>query len=156
MAGGGRIATANLDVRDIAPTLLDYAGLTQPASFAGRPILPHQGHSLRPVLAATAPAVRGPDEAVGYELFYRRALRKGDWKVVYLPAGGNRYTRKGVSTGRWQLFDVVRDPGETRDLAAAEPKRLAELVAAYDAYAKDKGVVPLPAAETPAAGVARP
>ncbi|PZO77273.1 MAG: arylsulfatase [Sphingomonas hengshuiensis] len=156
VAGGGRIATANLDVRDIAPTLLDYAGLTQPASFAGRPILPHQGHSLRPVLAATAPAVRGPDEAVGYELFYRRALRKGDWKVVYLPAGGNRYTRKGVSTGRWQLFDVVRDPGETRDLAAAEPKRLAELVAAYDAYAKDKGVVPLPAAETPAAGVARP
>ncbi|MGN5374049.1 sulfatase-like hydrolase/transferase [Sphingomonas hankookensis] len=63
---------------------------------------------------------------------------------------------QGVSTGRWQLFDVVRDPGETRDLAAAEPKRLAELVAAYDAYAKDKGVVPLPAAETPAAGVARP
>lgn len=156
VTGGGRIATANLDVRDIAPTLLDYAGLTQPATFAGRAILPHQGHSLRPVLAATAPAVRSADEAVGYELFYRRALRKGDWKVVYLPAGTNRYTRKGVSTGRWQLFDVARDPGETRDLAAAEPARLAELVAAYDAYAKDKGVVPLPPAETPAAGVAKP
>ncbi|NEL27474.1 MAG: arylsulfatase, partial [Xanthomonas perforans] len=75
---------------------------------------------------------------------YRRALRKGDWKAVYLPAGTNRYTRKGVSTSRWQLFNVARDPGETRDLAAAEPARLAELVAAYDAYAKDKGVVPLP------------
>ena len=154
--GGGRIASANLDVRDIAPTLLDYAGLKQPATFAGRPILPHQGHSLRPLLTAAAPAVRAADEAVGYELIYRRALRKGDWKVVYLAAGTNRYTRKGVSTGRWQLFDVARDPGETRDLAAAEPARLAELVAAYDAYAKEKGVVPLPAANLPAAGVAKP
>ena len=144
-------------MRDIAPTLLDYAGLTQPKTFAGRPILAHQGHSLRPVLAATAPAVRAGDEAIGYELFYRRALRKGDWKVVDLPAGTNRYTRKGVSIGRWQLFNVARDPGESRDLAAAEPKRLAELVAAYDAYASEKGVVPLPAAEaTEGAGIAKP
>ncbi|KQM76207.1 arylsulfatase [Sphingomonas sp. Leaf22] len=151
VAGGGRIATANLDVRDIAPTLLDYAGQTQPATYAGRPIVAHQGHSLRPVLAATAAEVRSTDEAVGYELFYRRALRRGDWKVVYLPAGTNRYTRKGVSTGRWQLFDVARDPGETRDLATAEPARLTELVAAYDRYARDKGVVPLPDAPAPAA-----
>ncbi|WP_082448432.1 MULTISPECIES: arylsulfatase [unclassified Sphingomonas] len=156
VAGGGRIATANLDVRDIAPTLLDYAGLTQPKTYAGRPIIAHQGHSLRPVLTATAPAIRTADEAVGYELFYRRALRKGDWKAVYLPAGTNRYTRKGVSTGRWQLFDIARDPGETRDLAAAEPARLAELVAAYDAYASDKGVVPVPVAAASTAGGARP
>jgi len=156
VTGGGRIATANLDVRDIAPTLLDYAGLKQPATYAGRTILAHQGHSLRPILAATAPAVRTADEPVGYELFYRRALRKGDWKIVYLPAGTNRYTRKGVSTGRWQLFDVARDPGETRDLASAEPTRLAELVAAYDAYAKEKGVVPLPVAAAPATGGAKP
>ncbi|WP_242417640.1 arylsulfatase [Sphingomonas panni] len=154
--GGGRIATASLDVRDIAPTLLDYAGLNQPATFAGRPILPHQGHSLRPVLAASAPAIRTAGEAIGYELFYRRALRKGDWKVVYLPAGTNRYTRKGVSTGRWQLFDIACDPGETRDLASAEPARLAELVAAYDSYAKDKGVVPLPVAPTPTATGPKP
>ncbi|KQM20724.1 arylsulfatase [Sphingomonas sp. Leaf24] len=151
VAGGGRIATANLDVRDIAPTLLDYAGQKQPATYAGRPIVAHQGHSLRPVLAATAAEVRSTDEAVGYELFYRGALRRGDWKVVYLPAGTNRYTRKGVSTGRWQLFDVARDPGETRDLATAEPARLTELVAAYDRYARDKGVVPLPDAPAPAA-----
>jgi len=154
--GGGRIANANLDVRDIAPTLLDYAGLKQPTTYAGRPIVAHQGHSLRPVLAATAPTVRTANEAVGYELFYRRALRKGDWKVIYLPAGTNRYTRKGVSTGHWQLFDVARDPGETRDLASAEPARLAELVATYDDYARDKGVVPLPAAAAPTAGGAKP
>lgn len=154
--GDGRIANANLDVRDVAPTLLDYAGLRQPATFAGHPILPYEGHSLRGVLAAGAPAVRSDAEPIGYELFFRRALRKGDWKAVYLPAGNNSYTRKGVSTGRWQLFDVAADPGETRDRAGDEPARLAELVAAYDAYAKAKGVVPLPPADPAVTAGAKP
>lgn len=157
VTGGGRIANANLDVRDVAPTLLDYAGLRQPSQFAGHAILPHEGKSLRPVLAASAASIRSADDTLGYELFFRRALRQGDWKVVFLPAPTNRYTRGGVSTGRWQLFNVARDPGETHDLAAAEPKRLAELVKAYDLYAKAKGVVPLPAgAEAAPAPAARP
>ncbi|WP_440977781.1 arylsulfatase [Sphingomonas pseudosanguinis] len=157
VTGGGRIANANLDVRDVAPTLLDYAGLRQPSQFADHAILPYEGKSLRPVLAASAANVRSADDTLGYELFFRRALRQGDWKVVFLPAPTNRYTRGGVSTGRWQLFNVARDPGETHDLAAAEPKRLAELVKAYDLYAKAKGVVPLPVgAEAAPAPAARP
>lgn len=157
VTGGGRIANANLDVRDVAPTLLDYAGLRQPSQFAGHAILPYEGKSLRPVLAASAASIRSADDTLGYELFFRRALRQGDWKVVFLPAPTNRYTRGGISTGRWQLFNVARDPGETHDLAAAEPKRLAELVKAYDLYAKAKGVVPLPAgAEAAPAPAARP
>jgi arylsulfatase len=157
VTGGGRIANANLDVRDVAPTLLDYAGLRQPSQFAGHAILPHEGKSLRSVLTARAGSVRSAGDTLGYELFFRRALRKGDWKVVFLPAPTNRYTRGGVSTGRWQLFNVDRDPGETNDLATAEPKRLAELVRAYDEYAKAKGVVPLPAdAEAAPAPAARP
>ncbi|TVV74707.1 arylsulfatase [Sphingomonas solaris] len=144
VSGAGRIARGNLDVRDVSPTLLDLAGLTQPASFAGHPILPYEGHSLRPVLAAQAEAVRPADESLGYELFFRRALRKGDWKAVFLPRGGTGYTRNGVGDGRWHLFNLARDPGETIDLATAEPARLTELVAAYDAYARAKGVVALP------------
>ena len=155
VAGGGRIAKGNLDVRDVAPTLLDLAGLHQPASYAGHPILPYEGHSLRPVLAAQTDGVRPAGETLGYELFFRRALRKGDWKAVYLPKGGTGYTRKGIGEGRWQLFDVVRDPGETRDLAQAEPARLQELVAAYDSYARSKGVVALPP-ETAAPAQAAP
>ncbi|WP_405051356.1 arylsulfatase [Sphingomonas sp. LC-1] len=157
ISGGGRIANANLDVRDVAPTLLDYAGLRQPSRYAGRAVLPFEGHSLRPVLAQTAAGVRPADETLGYELFFRRALRKGDWKVVFLPTPTDRYTRGGVSTGRWQLFNVAADPGETKDLAAAEPTKLAELVDAYDQYAKAKGVVPLPAnAKASPAPAARP
>lgn len=154
--GKGRIAPANLDVRDVAPTLLDLAGVGQPASFAGHPILRHEGHSIRPVLAGTAAAVRGPDEPIGYELFFRRALRQGDWKAVFLPKGGTGYTRNGVGEGKWQLFNLARDPGETTDLAAAQPARLQALVAAYDAYARSKGVAPLPGAAAEAGPPRRP
>ncbi|WP_022683511.1 arylsulfatase [Sphingobium bisphenolivorans] len=145
---GGRIASAFLSVTDVAPTLLDLAGQTQPASFAGRPILPFQGHSLVPVLSGSQGAVRQSSEPVGTELFYRRALRKGDWKAVYLPASGSAYPRKSVGNGTWQLFNVAKDPAETHDLAPSEPVKLRELIADWDSYAREKGVV-LPAAPAP-------
>lgn len=138
---GQRIATGLLSVTDVAPTLLDLAGVQQPATFAGHAILPFQGHSLRPVLAGTAVQVRQPTEAVGTELFYRRALRKGDWKAVFLPKTGSAYPRQGYGTGIWQLFNVAKDPAEAHDLSASEPAKLQELIGDWDSYAKAKGVV---------------
>ncbi|WP_217430936.1 arylsulfatase [Sphingomonas bacterium] len=138
---GHRIAGADLSVIDVAPTLLSLAGLRQPTSFAGHPILPHEGHSLAPLLAGRTDVVRGPQEVVGSELFYRRAVRQGDWKAVYLPRNAAIRGRTSVGDGRWRLFDVARDPGETRDLAAAEPRRLRTLTVAWDVYAKNHQVV---------------
>jgi len=143
---GGRIANSYLSVTDVAPTLLDLARQTQPASFGGHAILPFQGHSLVPLLTGAQTEIRQPSEAVGTELFYRRALRKGDWKAVYLPASGSAYPRKSVGTGAWQLFNIAQDPAETHDLAAAEPAKLKELISDWDSYAHDKGVVLAPRA----------
>jgi len=138
---GQRIANGFVSVTDIAPTLLDLAHLTQPSSFAGHAILPIQGHSLTPLLMGGQAEVRPPSEAVGTELFYRRALRKGDWKAVFLPNSGNTYPRRSVGTGKWQLFNIASDPAEAHDLAASQPAKLQELVADWNSYAKDKGVV---------------
>ena len=49
-----------------------------------------------------------------------------------------------VGDGRWHLYEVVADPGETRDLAAALPVMFAEMQADYAAYAKANGVLPMP------------
>ncbi|HWI87329.1 MAG TPA: arylsulfatase [Sphingomonas sp.] len=145
---GGRIATATLNVTDIAPTLLQLAGLQQPARYRGHAILPIEGHSLVPLLTASATAVRPASEPIGYELFYRRALRKGDWKAVYLPKNSTTYSKASIGDGTWKLFNLARDPGETTDLATSEPARLQELVADWDAYAKAKGVI-VPARDEP-------
>lgn len=116
-------------VMDIVPTLVEAAGGEwRGTRYAGRTVQPVRGVSWRPYLTGAADRVHAPDEAVGSELFGRRALRQGDWKAVHLG-------------DRWQLFDIADDPGETRDLAAREPARLKALVAAWDAYAKDTGVV---------------
>ena len=140
----GRIIDANLDVRDIAPTLLDLASLPQPATHDDRSILPMEGHSLSGIFKREVEAVRPADEPIGYELFSLSALRKGDWKIVFLPKP-DKHVRtprlQSIGTGRWKLFNIARDPGETVDLADSEPEKLRELVKDYQAYARAKGVV---------------
>lgn len=154
---GHRIARGNLSVMDIAPTLLDLAGLEQPATFAGRAILPIDGKSIVPVLTDNAVEVRRPNEPLGTELFYRRALRKGDWKAVYLPKTSSSYPRDGAGEGTWQLFNIATDPAETTDLATKEPAKLAELVADWNRYAEEKGVVlPQPQTDAGTTAAARP
>jgi arylsulfatase len=44
-------------------------------------------------------------------------------------------------SGEWQLFDVVKDPGEAQDLSNRMPDRLDDLRSAWDRYAKDVGVI---------------
>ena len=64
------------------------------------------------------------------------ALFKGDHKIVRnAPPHGD---------GGWHLYDVANDPGETRDLSAAEPTRLAAMIDDYAAYAKTMGVLEMP------------
>jgi arylsulfatase A-like enzyme len=49
-----------------------------------------------------------------------RALRTSEWKLIYRP------TRTGV---HWTLYDLKKDPMETRDVAGQHPRELAALQA---------------------------
>ncbi|MCJ2183551.1 arylsulfatase [Novosphingobium sp. 1949] len=130
LAHPGSIARAYVGVADIAPTLLDYAGIAaQGTRFAGRRVLPITGTSARAWLEGRAPAVHSPQEAIGTELFASRSIRQGDWKI----------TDNG--DGRWRLFDIASDPGETRDLSLEQPERRAALEAQWAAYARENGVI---------------
>jgi arylsulfatase/uncharacterized sulfatase len=124
-------------VTDVAPTLLDMAGIGAGAvDFHGRKVEPMIGASLMPVLTGARTAAHDPATPLGYELSGNAALFKGDEKLVRnLPPTGN---------GSWQLFDIVRDPGETHDLSRSEPQRFAELQADYAAYAARDQVLPMP------------
>ena len=137
---GNRISRGYISVTDVAPTLLSLAGIEQPQTFKGHAILPFEGKSLVPVLQGSATEIHSPSEPIGTELFYRRALRKGDWKAVYLPKSEDAYPRDGVGEGKWQLFNLATDPAESKDLAQSEPAKLTELIAEWDRYAEVRGV----------------
>jgi arylsulfatase A-like enzyme len=118
---------------DIAPTVLELAGAEHPGTYRGRAVEPIRGRSLVPYLSGDGAAVHAAETGTGWELFGRRAIRQGDWKALYLPAP--------YGPGAWQLYDLSRDPGEIHDLAAAEPDKLAELLALWDRYVEENGVI---------------
>jgi arylsulfatase/uncharacterized sulfatase len=125
----GSIATAPAHAVDLAPTLLDLAGVAARAGLDGR--------SLRPALADPAATIHPEAEAIGYELSGNAVLWQGRWKLVKnLPPYGD---------GQWHLFDIMADPGETRDQAGAEPARLAAMQAAWADWATANKVLPMPA-----------
>jgi arylsulfatase len=72
------------------------------------------------------------DRGIGYELFEMKAYIKGKWKILRLPIP--------MGTGKWELYDIETDPGETTDLAKQHPDIYQELIAAWNVYAKENAV----------------
>jgi arylsulfatase A-like enzyme len=125
----GTIAHTFLHVTDVVPTFLDIAGVRTPKGSHADPALPPLvGLSWTPLLKHGR-TVYPADKTIATELFGSRSLRAGEWKIT------------DISDGRWRLFNVVADPGETRDLSAQHPTRHAALIKAWDAYAATAGVV---------------
>ena len=120
-----------MHVADIMPTLLELAGAGYPASHNGKAIHPLIGKSLLPVLKGDSTGVHSND-GMGWELFEMKAYIKGDYKILRLP--------KPFGTGEWQLYNIAKDPGETKDISAENPALKNELVQAWQAYAKNNQV----------------
>ena len=124
-------------VNDIAPTLLELAQI-QPHQglYRGQPVEAMTGRSLLPVLQGRAERVHPADAPVGYELSGNQALFKGDLKLIKnIPPVGD---------GQWHLYDIVKDPGETRDLQFQLPEQFRSMQADYAVYAKANGVLDMP------------
>jgi arylsulfatase len=92
-----------------------------------------RGRSLVDYLMGAAETVHDAGSGTGWELFGRRAIRQGDWKALYLPPP--------YGPGRWQLYDLSSDLGEIDDLSEARPDKLAELLALWDRYVEETGVI---------------
>ncbi|MEZ5063161.1 MAG: sulfatase [bacterium] len=96
---------------DIAPTLLELAGLPAIPGLPGRSLV-----------SAARGEPQGPREIVSEivygDAYWARALRVDDRKLIVARLG----ERESVT-----LFDVASDPDEEIDLAAREPERVAEM-----------------------------
>ena len=79
-------------------------------------------------------AVRTDTDWLGWELFGNRAIRQGDWKLLYLlPKAGGK--------GDWELFNLKNDPAERHDLSAAQPAKRQALLALWEEYVKKNRVI---------------
>jgi arylsulfatase len=118
-------------------TILDYAGVDHPQTkFKGRKLTPPSGVSLRPFLAGKASRPRTEEEWVVFELFGNAYIVAGDYKAIRMRPGM-------YGDGKWHLYDIKKDPGETRPLEADQPERLRKMIDIYERYAKEKGLVPV-------------
>lgn len=129
-------------VMDIVPTLLDYAHLHHPSTYNNKPVLPLQGKTWRPFLTAnlesnsSSPyAIHSETHPTGFELAGSGALRRGHWKITYVPFPHGPQ--------RWELFDLPVDPGETNDLKDDEPEIFDEMLGLWEVYKREVGVVGL-------------
>jgi arylsulfatase len=143
MVRSGQRSDALLHVTDVMPTLLELAGVNEPGDqFRDREVVPMQGRSMVPLLRGETSAVHPPDHYIGWELFGKRALRQGDWKIVYEPYHELWEPRPaGIETDRWQLYNLAQDPTERYDLAQLHPDRLRDMVSLWARYAYENGVI---------------
>ena len=133
----GEISHAFSFVTDITPTILSFAGVVAPDDrYRGRPVEPMIGKDLTPLIAGEVDRVYSETDSIGYELAGHAALFQGDYKLLF--------TRGALGDGQWHLYDIVRDPGETHDLAEAQPARLQAMLSAYQRYARENKVLEVP------------
>ena len=127
-------------VMDLAPTILEMAGVKHPSpdgkgTYQGREVVSMRGKSMVPFLKGTQQSVHPADFINGWETCGRAAVRCGDWKILFIP--------KPKGPEKWQMYNLAKDPGEIHDLAEADPERLERMIKMWDQYVLETGVVPL-------------
>ena len=129
----GSINNGLMSIADIMPTLLEITGTSYPKTHNGKELPPMIGKSWTKVLAGEAESPRNAQDYLAWELFGNRALRQGDWKLRW------EYAPFGKSD--WELFNVTKDPSERKDLAAANPTKLKEMIVLWEDYVKKNNVI---------------
>ena len=132
-----QISNEFVSVKDVPTTILDYAGVSHPQTdFKGRKIAAPSGVSTRPYLEGKISKPRTEDQSYVFELFGNSYVVAGDYKAIRVRTGM-------YGDGNWHLYDILQDPGETKPLESKEKRRLNDMIAIYEKFAKEKGLVPV-------------
>ena len=125
----GRIDKGTGHLIDLAPTFYDLAGISYPKTLNGVKSNPLPGKSLLPVLFDGVSEVKR-DTPLFWERAGNRAVRDGKWKIV-----------STFPSNKWELYDIEKDRGETKDLAQSNPDIVNQLSSKYLEWAEKTGVV---------------
>jgi arylsulfatase len=139
----GEVRSQFHHVIDIAPTVLDAAGLPEPGEVHGVAQKPMEGVSMRYAFDDSRAAERRQTQY--FEMFCNRGIYHQGWTAV------TRHSTPWImqpdlpafEDDVWELYDTNTDWSQARDLAAAMPEKLAELQALWLSEARKYQVLPL-------------
>jgi arylsulfatase A-like enzyme len=132
---------------DVLPTVLELTGVDAPAVLEGVPQTSLDGISFGYLLSRTGAGATERHETQYFEMLGSRGIYHRGWKAVTFHPVGPLYDDQNPNApfdeDVWELYHVAADLSETRDLAAEQPARLAELVALWWQEAARNQVLPL-------------
>ncbi|MBS0197189.1 MAG: arylsulfatase [Planctomycetes bacterium] len=136
------IRTQFSHVIDIAPTVLEAAGLPEPKIVNGTPQIPMEGTSLVYALNDGKAAERHTSQY--FEISGNRAMYKDGWLARTIHrAAWEKKVRHPLAEDVWELYNVRTDFSLSTDLAAKNTEKLAELQAAFMKEAEKYHVLPI-------------
>jgi arylsulfatase len=162
----GGLRTQFTHVIDVAPTILEAAGVPQPKAVDGIEQMPMHGTSfLYTFEDANAPSRHTQQY---FEIFGNRAMYKDGWIACsrldrspwrIAPAELKKFGPGGgwdPDKDKWELYNLDEDFSEANDLAAKHPDKLAELKKLFWEEAAKYHVTPLMAGLSPFFGLVPP
>lgn len=112
---------------DIQPTALAAAGITV------KPDWKFDGVNLLPYITGTTKGQ--PHDTLYWRLGEQNAIRQGDWKLVQYDRAADNESSRSVTSPK--LYNLKDDIGESRDLAATNPEKVAELEKQWKVWSKE-------------------
>lgn len=138
----GEIRSQFHHVIDIAPTILEAAGLPEPKSVNGTVQTPIEGTSM--IYTFDSPEAKSHRNTQYFEIFGNRSIYHDGWLAGTVHRAP--WQSKGLCSladDKWELYDVRHDFSLRNDLAAKEPKKLKEMQDLFIAEAIKNNVLPL-------------
>jgi arylsulfatase len=129
-------------VIDVAPTVLEAAGLPEPKMVNGTPQRPMDGISM----VYTFADAEAPDRHTTqyFEMFGNRAIyHDGWWARTIHKAPWEPHPRRGLAEDIWELYDTSNDFSLVNDLSSKHPEKLAELQALFMEEAGKNQALPI-------------
>jgi len=140
----GEIRSQYHHIADIAPTIMEAAGISVPETYHGVKQQPMDGISM--VYAFDDAKAPNRKNRQYYEMFGNRAIWVDGWKAVSLHAKRMPWDVNVVlpfEQDEWELYHVAEDFSESTNLAKKHPEKLKELVEIFDEEAWKYNVYPL-------------
>ena len=143
IAARGEVRSQFHHVIDVAPTVLECAGLPEPTSVNGVAQTPIEGVE-HGVLVRRRGRGRPPRDAVLRDVLQPRHLPPGlDRGHAPLDAVGDGAELPPLDDDVWELYDTSTDWSQAHDLAGEMPEKLAELQQLWLEEARKYNVLPL-------------